>query len=165
MSLKFHKIYSKKHVPTACNSKKRLCYRCFNLVKLLRAPFLIEYLWWLLLVFSFKLSSLHFILKWQDCKNFTELVPSDFFLGFTKLNPKAVARMCSLKRLFLEISENLQKSICARVLYYIDTNWYHFVKEYLEQFSKFRQTDRQTYFGSFTRLQTHFGSPKPSGEY
>ena len=87
-------------------------------------------------------SSLHLILKWQDCKNLTKLVPSDFFLGFTKLNPKAVARMCSLKRLFLEISENLQKSICARVLYYIDTNWYHFVKEYLEQFSKFRQTGR-----------------------
>ena len=64
-------------------------------------------------------------------------MPSDFFLGFTKLNPKAVAWMCSIKKLFLEISKNLQKNICARVLYYIDKNWYHFIKEYLEQFSKF----------------------------
>ena len=39
---------------------------------------------------SFLLSwcSLHFIWKWHDCKNFTKLVSSDFFLGFTKLNPK-----------------------------------------------------------------------------
>ena len=44
---------------------------------------------------------------------------------------------CSIKKLFLEISENLQKNIFARVLYHIDKNWYHFVKEYLEQFSKF----------------------------
>ena len=34
--------------------KKRLCYRCLNFVKVLRMPFLIEPLWWLPLVFSFK---------------------------------------------------------------------------------------------------------------
>ena len=45
--------------------------------------------------------------------------------------------MCSIKKLFLEILENLQKNICARVLYYIDNNRYHFIKEYLEQFSCF----------------------------
>ena len=117
--------------------QQRACYRCLNFVKLLRKPFLIEHHWWLLLVFSSSWSLLHFILKWQDCKNFTKLVPLDFFLGFTKLNPKAVAQMCSIKKLFLEILENLQKNICAWVLYYIDKNWYHFIKEYLEQFSKF----------------------------
>ena len=99
--------------------------------------FLIKHFRWLLLIFLLSKSFIHFTLKWQDCKNFTKLVPSDFFLGFTKLNPKAVPRMCSIKKLFLEISENLQKNICARVLYYTDKNWCHFIKEYLEQFSKF----------------------------
>ena len=45
--------------------------------------------------------------------------------------------MFSIKNVFLEISENLQKNICARALYYIDKNWYHFIGEHLEQFSKF----------------------------
>ena len=60
-------------------------------------------------------SFLHFILKWQDCKNFTKLVPSKFFLGFTKLNPKAVAQMCSIKKLFLEISQNSQENMCRNL--------------------------------------------------
>ena len=47
-----------------------------------------------------------------------------------------MTQMCSIKKLFLEISKNLQKNICARVLYYTN-NWYHFIKEYLEEFSKF----------------------------
>ena len=97
---------------------KRDCYRCLNFVKLLRTPFLTSFFntsggcfWCFLLSWSF----LHFILKWQDCKIFTKLVPSDFFLGLTKLNPKAVTWMCSIKKLFLEILENSQKNICTRV--------------------------------------------------
>ena len=64
-------------------------------------------------------SSLYFISKPQDCKNFIKLVASDFFLGFRKLNTKAVARMCSIKKLFLEISGNSQKNICARKYFLI----------------------------------------------
>ena len=44
----------------------------------------------------------------------------DFFLGFTKLNPKAVAWLCSIKMLFLEISQNSRESICARVSFLIN---------------------------------------------
>ena len=44
----------------------------------------------------------------------------DFFLGFTKLNPTAVAWLCSIKMLFLEISQNSQESICARVSFLIN---------------------------------------------
>ena len=40
---------------------------------------------------------------------------TDFFLGFTKFNPKAVARICSIKKLFLEILQNSSENICARV--------------------------------------------------
>ena len=34
--LKFHKIYSKKHVPATYNFKKIVFYGCLNFVKLLR---------------------------------------------------------------------------------------------------------------------------------
>ena len=48
------------------------------------------------------------------------------------------------------------------MLYYIDKNWYHFIKEYLQLifiicFSRTCWSSRatkQTYFGSFTRPQT-----------
>ena len=92
--------------------KKRLCYRCLISMKLLRTPLLIEHLhlWLFLLSWSF----LHFTIDWWDYKKFTKLVPSDFFLEFTKLNPKAVAQMCSIKKLFQVISENSLKNICAR---------------------------------------------------
>ena len=69
--------------------------------------------WSFLLSWSF----LHFILKWQDCKNFTKLVPSDFFLGFTKLYPKAVTRMCSIRKLFLEILEIHWKTFVLESLF------------------------------------------------
>ena len=140
MFLNIHKVYIKKLVPAACNYiKKETLVQVFEFRETLKDT--CGGCFW---SFLLRWSSLHFILKWQDWKNFTKLVPSDIFLGFTKLNPKAVTRMCSIKTLFLEISENFQKQICARVLYYIDENWNHFIKEYLEQFSK----------------KTHFGRPK-----
>ena len=106
--------------------KKRLCYRCLNFVKLLRTAFLapfFKHLRWLILVFSLKLIFSSFYI-WQDCKYFTKLVSSDFFLGLnkelytkiqflglTKLNSKAVVRMFSITKFFQEISENSQRSI------------------------------------------------------
>ena len=36
----------------------------------------------------------------------------DFILGFTKLNQKVVAQICSTKKLFLEISQNPQENMC-----------------------------------------------------
>ena len=40
---------------------------------------------------------------------------TDFFQGFTKLNPQAVSWMCSIKKLFLEILQNSEENIYARV--------------------------------------------------
>ena len=62
--LKFNKIYNKK--TCACGLElhlKRDCYRCLNFLKLLRTPFLIKQLQWLLLVFSFKLIFPSFYIK------------------------------------------------------------------------------------------------------
>ena len=58
------------------------------------------------------------------------------------------------------------------MLYYIDKNLYHFIKDYLEWFSKFAfqkscspsRATKQTYFGNLAHPQIHFGCPKPSSE-
>ena len=55
-SEKFRRFHQKTSVLKACNfHKKRLQHRCFpvKFVKILRAPFFAEHLWWLLLIFLF----------------------------------------------------------------------------------------------------------------
>ena len=85
--------------------KKRLCYRCLKFEKPLRTPFSIEHFLWLLLVFYFKLIFPSFYIKMARLYEFYKTSSfADFFLGFTKLNPKAVPWMCSIKKLFLEIN-------------------------------------------------------------
>ena len=44
---------------------------------------------------------------------------TNFFPEFTKLNPKAVDQMYSIKKLFLEICQDPQENICARVSFSI----------------------------------------------
>ena len=44
---------------------------------------------------------------------------TDFFQGFTKLNPKTVAWMYFMKKLFLEVLQNSGENICARVSFLI----------------------------------------------
>ena len=63
----------------------------------------------------------HFIVKWQDCKNFTKLISSwTSFLGLQILIQKQYPRWKVLyKKLFLEISQNSQENICARVSFLI----------------------------------------------
>ena len=53
----------------------------------------------------------------KESQNITKInvVPSQTSFYDLQLNPKAVARVCSIKKLFLEISQNSQKNICARV--------------------------------------------------
>ena len=72
--------------------KKRLQHRCFlvKLAKFLRPPFFTEHFRWLLLFFS--------IYKF-------------FFFHGTE----AVTQRCSVKKAFLEISQNSQENTCARV--------------------------------------------------
>ena len=58
------------------------------------------------------------------------------------------------------------------MLYYIDKNWCHLIKEYLKRnfkicFSRTYSPSRvtkQTYFGNFTCLQLHFGCPELWGK-
>ena len=46
------------------------------------------------------------ILKWQDCKIFTKLVPS-------QTHSRSNHRRCSLKKMFLKICEISQENICV----------------------------------------------------
>ena len=56
------------------------------------------------------------------------------------------------------------------MLYYNDKNWNYFIKEYLEQCSKFAfqkllaKLGNQTYFEKFTSPWMQFGCPKPLGK-
>ena len=49
--VQFHKILQQKNLCLwpATLFKKRVCYRCLSVIKLLRSPFLIGHLWWVLL--------------------------------------------------------------------------------------------------------------------
>ena len=100
--------------------KKRLCYKHLNVVKLLRIPFLMEPLRWLLLVFCFKQIFSSFYIKMTELQElyYTNSF-TNFFPEFTKLNPKAVDQMYSIKKLFLEICQDPQENICARVSFSI----------------------------------------------
>ena len=63
-----------------------------------------------------------YLKKRQDfefCETLRTPFFKDFFLGLTKLNPKPVAGMYSMKKLFLEILQNSQVIICARASFLI----------------------------------------------
>ena len=52
--------------------------------------------------------------------NLTELISNSFVtvpMGILKVYTKAVAQMCSIKKVFLKISQNLLENTCARVYF------------------------------------------------
>ena len=145
--------------------KKRLWRRCFplNLEKFLRTPFLQNTSGRLLLhretKIAFRLKAL-FFLKNIFCLYFSpiaKLWPRKkvifkvfVFWKYSKtLTFKSSHQRCSMKKVFLEISQNSQENTCARASFLIKLQAYNFIKkETLTQvFScEFCKIFKNTYF-------------------
>ena len=80
------------------------------------------------------------ILKWQNCKIFTKLVPSQ--------NPSRIShRRCSVKKIFLKIYKISRENICVGVcfkLYWKETPTQSFASEIYKIFNN-------TYFEEYLR--------------